>query len=362
MNKLIKKIIIVALETSGITGLVLFSVLPVSCKVSTQGIQIIGGNYKAPQLLNINVVDDSLVTLDFSKEIKLKDVVVSPFFKDESDSYDISETENLSKALEYAAGLHGALDCSLEYENNNKTARIVLNEKTEIGKKYEIYGVVYDKTGNSLTFCVPFTGFNSRIVKLRMTEIHPAMAAVQKKEDSEGTRRLEYVELLVEAEGNLAGLELCSGYAGEDKSYVFPAVEVAEGEIIVVHLRNWGEGCISEEGDNLEEAFSRYSGPYRDLWTEATAKPMHEKNDVLVLRNSVTKKIMDAVMYSDYSIDDWSQHLKTDFTLESDFSDFYPECSVSKAWSSAGVGTTKVIALDVQSGVWSVQTPSPGSL
>ena len=88
-RKVIKKIILTLLETSGITAIVLLSVFPVSCKVTTQGIQLIGGNYKVPKLLNINVNDEKSVSLDFSDEVKVENLIVSPFIPGFSDSVDI---------------------------------------------------------------------------------------------------------------------------------------------------------------------------------------------------------------------------------------------------------------------------------
>lgn len=358
----VKKIVITIVETVVITGIVLFSVLPVSCKVSTQGIQIIGGNYKVPQLLDYNVVDENNIILNFSDQVKLYNVIVSPFISQVSDSFEISNSERLSPALEAASGAYGYLDCSVEYVNENKSANILIENGTNTGCKYELYGVVEDKIGNTLTFCIPFVGYNSRIPKLRITEVHPAMAGIQKNEDSNGTRRLEYVEILAETEGNLSGLEFCSGYAGENKAYIFPSIEVREGELIVLHLRTWGEGCISEDDDNLDLAWSRYSGSYRDLWSLNTGKPMGDKNDVLVIKDISSEHLIDAFMYSDSSFSSWAGYLKTDFTQYDDFVNFYDDNGVASAVSSTGIGTTKVFAFDYDSESWIITTPSPGSL
>lgn len=361
MNK-VKRILLTVLETAGICSIVLVSVLPVSCKVSTQGIHVIGGNYKVPQLVEVSVVDGKHILLGFSDHIRIDKLIVSPFLEGISDSYDVSETCDLSPSLASAAGKYGTIECSAVCKEDSNTVQIILENETQVGKKYEIYGEVRDKTGNTLTFCVPFTGFNSRIPAIIMTEIHPAMAGIQKTEDAGGTRRLEYVECLALEDGNLAGLEFCSGYAGESKAYVFPPVEVKKNEIFVLHLRTWGEGCISEEAENLNLAFSRYCGPYRDLWNPGTSKPVNEKNDVLVIREITSGKLVDAFMYSDSSIEQWSDYLKTDFTSCSDFKNFYESNDVSAAFNSAGVGTTKVFSRSSGDGRWSITSPDPGSL
>lgn len=360
-RKVIKKIILTLLETWGITAIVLLSVFPVSCKVTTQGIQLIGGNYKVPKLLNINVNDEKSVSLDFSDEVKVENLIVSPFVPGFSDSVDISNSMELSTALDYASGNFGMVECNVEYSNENKTTILNFENGTEAGKAYEIYGVVRDRTGNTLTFCIPFTGYNSRIPKIQITEVHPAMAAVQKTEDQNGTRRLEYVECCVLSDGNLAGLELCSGYAGDSKGYEFLPLEVQKGEVFVVHLRTWGEGCISEEGNDLDLAFSRYCGEWRDLWSSNTTKPMGEKNDVIVIRNKTTGVVLDCFWYEDGTISNWGEYLKTDFTVTEGFAEIYPDGINGGGCSSAGIGTTKVFARGGD-GRWSITTPSPGSL
>lgn len=342
-KKLFKRIFIVISQTFFITAITSFAVLPISCKVTSQGIQIIGGNYTIPQLNEVEVVDDKTVVLRFSEEVSVKNLVVSPFLEGISNSTEISQTEELSEALKSATDKNESLECCVEFENENKDAKIIMNENTKIGKKYEIYGVVEDKIGNSLTFCVPFSGFNSKIPKLLITEVHPSMASQTADDKSKNIRRLEYVKILALTDGNLSGLKFCSGAYGEEKGYEFPAVDVKQGESFLLHLRTWGDGCISEEGDDLSLAYSRYTSEnYRDLWTNSTTKCIGDKKDILVIKNSITNELCDAFMYSDGSAESWSNFLKTNYSLYEDFSKIYENVGIENAFSSVGVGTTKV--------------------
>lgn len=344
-KKLFKRIFIVISQTFFITTITLFAVLPISCKVTSQGIQIIGGNYTLPQLDDVEVIDDKTVVLRFSEEVSIKNLIVSPFLEGISNSTEISQTEELSLALKSATDKNESLECVVEFENENKDAKIIMNENTKIGKKYEIYGVVEDKIGNSLTFCVPFRGFNSKIPKLLITEIHPAMASQTNNDKSKNIRRLEYVKILALTDGNLSGLKFCSGSYGEDKGYDFPAVEVKQGEFFLLHLRSWGEGCISEECDDLSLAFSRYtSETYRDLWTDSATKCVGDKRDILIIKNSITGELCDAFMYTDGKSETWSDCLKTNYSLYEDFSKIYENVGIENAFLSTGVGTTKVFA------------------
>lgn len=340
-----KRFFLILVQSLFITGITLVAVIPFSCKINSQGIQIIGGNYSIPKLQEINVESEQIVKLKFSEGVNIKNIVVSPFIENVSNSTEISSTSELSLAIKTATDKNHSIKCSTNFEDENKTVKIIIEEKTEIGKKYEIYGVVEDKIGNSLTFCVPFSGYNSKIPKILITEIHPAMANQNNDEKSKNVRRVEYVKFLALTDGNLSGLKFCSGLYGESKGYDFPAVNVKSGEFFTLHLRTKNDGCISEEGDDLSLAFSKYtSDNIRDLWISLDEKTVGDKKDILVVKNSITGKLYDAFMYSDGSFENWSNVLKTDFTLCEDFSKIYKDSKPENAFFSKGIGTTKVFA------------------
>lgn len=342
---ILKRFFLILVQSFLITGITLVAVIPFSCKISPQGIQIIGGNYSIPKLQEINVESDEIVELKFSEGVNIKNLVISPFIENVSNSTEISLNTELSLAIKTATDKNRSLKCSVNFEDENKTVKIIIDEKTEIGKKYEIYGVVEDKIGNSLTFCVPFIGYNSKIPKLLITEIHPAMASQNKNDKEKNVRRVEYVKFLALTDGNLSGLKFCSGLYGESKDYDFPAVEVKSGEFFTLHLREKGDGCISEEGEDFTLAFAPYTSKFlRDLWRLSDDKSIGDKKDILVVKNSITGELYDAIMYSDGSFENWSNILKTDFTLHEDFSKIYKNCKPENAFSSKGIGTTKVFA------------------
>ena len=183
-NKLLSKLarpLFVAGEVCVLVGITLFAVFPVSCKVTTSGIEVIGSDYSVPALENYTVLSPDEVSLVFSEEVNLVAAVVSPFIPGISDSYEHSSTEDLSPSLASAAGTEGAIPVDFTYSEDKKTVNAKLQKETEVGKLYELYGEVENKTGSTLTFAVSFTGYNSRIPHLLLTEVHDGKVSDGKK-------------------------------------------------------------------------------------------------------------------------------------------------------------------------------------
>lgn len=300
MRGKVRDLVIFLLETIAIVAIVLVSVLPVSCKLTETGIHILDGDYDFPKLTSFVVEDESNLSLNFSEKVKLVSQVVS-------------NEEDL------------VIDADYFYDESNQIVNVELKEKMEVGRYYEMVGTVKDEFGNSLTFAVPFRGYNSRVPKLLITEIQSeSVSSRTTKEKNSDTYRNEYVEFVALTAGNLWGLELCSAYDGEDRKFVFPDVEVSKGEVFVVHLRNRGNGCISENGDDLKLAYSSYTdSTVRDLWTDDTSTALGNKTDVLLLRNSSNGKIMDCFAYKDSKVSEWPKSMINYLELisESGFTD-----------------------------------------
>ena len=284
----------------------LLCVLPVSCRMSEEGVTVYDGDYSAPVIESIEVLDEKTVQMNFSEGVKIGSVVVSKFIGGISDSILHSDTEKVSDAIEAAGGEFGRLEVEAEVSEDGHTVTYTMQEECEVGEPYELYGTVEDETGNSLTFCVPFTGYNSRVPDLIFTEVQIKYAKGSEKGNT--VYRGEFVELLALSDGNLGGLELAGGADGESKKYDFPAVEVSQGEIILVHLRTVGEGCVNELGENLDEATAPFSvNGVRDLWSENTTARFNDDSDVIVLRNSATDTVLEAFMYAVEEATEWKK-------------------------------------------------------
>lgn len=303
-----KEILLVLFQSVLLVFVVMFSVIPVSCKVSEEGIEIIGGDYENPCLQNVTVLDSSRVELQFSDSVSVRDVVVSKSIKGISDSDEHSESFCLSPSLAAACGEYGHINVNTNISNDGKTLTFILDSETEIGTKYEVFGTVEDCVGNSLTFCVPFLGYNSSVPKMIITEAQIKYGSGTLK--GEKIYRAEFIELLALEDGNLSGLELLSASDGEDKKFVLPAVNVKKGEIILVHPRTKGEGCINENDDNLNLATAPHSKDgIRDLWSESESSFYNDSTDVIYLRNSVDNSIADALLYAKEDATEWGKNV-----------------------------------------------------
>ena len=377
----IKEMLLVVGEALLIAGITVVAVLPVSCKITEQGIKIVGGDYTPPVLNQFLVADEQTVILEFSEKVQIAGFVVAKVIDDQFDSQEHSSTIDLSPAIERASGVYGAVDACVVYEE--ECVKFVLQEQMETGRGYELYARIKDSVGNTLTLVIPFKGYNSHVPEVMITEIQTESVSSQNKAEKEaGIYRNEFVELLVLKSGNLSGLELCSGYDGEEKKYVFPPLDVTAGEIIVVHMRKRGNGCISEEGDDLTLATSSYTSPeIRDLWTDLESTTLGNKTDIIIVKNSANRRLLDAVMYRASSVEAWTRTM-IDYSALIDESEIYLSGDIENAFVADSLTQTKTlhrtdasayrqqllegIILDYpipsSAEVWCVSDSSPGTL
>lgn len=337
-KKIFPEIAVIALQTLFLSGIAILSVFPVSCKISVEGIQVIGGDYESPVLESIFSVDEYTLELKFSKPVTLSNVIISPVIPGISDSSSHSSTERLSAALASAGGEYGKLDNEFKYSEDKKTVTFTFLENTEIGQTYEIFGNVVDEIGNSLTFCAPFIGFNAEVPKIIMTEIQAKYAKASLKTGV--VYRSEYVEFLALSEGNLAGIELISASDGETKKYEFPPVEVTKGQIFLVHLRTIGEGCVNET-DDMNAATAEYSCEnILDLWSENTQARFNDSTDIIILRNTIDNSILDGVMYAEENAEEWKANVQ-EYAIKLEDCGIYESEDISNSSVSKGMTPKK---------------------
>ncbi len=344
LKEKLKHIFVVGAEAAVLVTIVVLSAAPVSCKITEQGITILNGDYTPPVLNGFTVIDEKTVRLEFSEKVEVSGYVVARITDEFFSSEEHSQTLDLSPALERASGVYGALSCKVLPGAEPGVLEIVLDQDMQVGQAYEFYSEVHDSSGNSLTIAIPFTGYNSRVPELLITEIQTESVGQRKTEEDDNFYRNEFIELLALKGGNLAGLELCSAYDGETKKYVFPVVEVAAGEVFVVHMRKRGNGCVSELGDNLAAATNTYSSPQiRDLWTDIETTTLGNKTDIILLRNTADKKLLDAVMYRASNIEAWAKKM-IDFSSAVDESGIYDSGDVENAFITDEMTASKTMS------------------
>ena len=125
--------------------------------------------------------------------------------------------------------------------------------------------------------------------------------------------------------GNLSGLEVISAANGDKTKFILPAVEVNEGDYVTVHMRMIvaegldGEGMNNEFGDNLMLSKHEDScDTARDLWSECTKKPF-AASDIVVLRDSNTSEILDAVVFAKSDCAEWKKGISDFASIVSGF-------------------------------------------
>lgn len=335
VNKKVKEIICTILETLVLSAIIILSVTQLSCKITTEGIKLLSGDYNPPILCDFEVLDSTSLRLLFSEKVILSGNTI----KEKKINFDLNEDiTSLTQALE----IENNIESEIIYDENSNEILIRLEKPTEIGQNYLLFACVEDLIGNSLNFSLEFSGYNSRIPKLIMTEIKTISDTSQNKfEKTNNFYRNEYIEFLSLSDGNLSGIEIISGNDGIDRKYVFPPIEVSKGEVFIVHLRNRGQGCICEMGNDLNLATSTYSHPeIRDLWSENTETVFGNKNDIIIVRNTANNEILDCIMYKDEDLTQWSKKLEVFSDLINN-SKIYESGACENAIISTGVTATK---------------------
>ena len=256
-----------------ICALVLAAFFPVSCKITEQGLEVVSTDTTSPEILSFSSEDASTLTLLCSEPVELSSVFYAP------------------KGEALASG--HAENVSLSYSEDRTEVSISLLEGSEIGQKYILYGTVVDASSNTLTFELPFIGYNDHVARLILSE-------VRTETSSNNGRYPEFVELYCLESGNTAGLEILSAKKGEDETWLFPTMEVNAGEYITVHFMLASEGdCVDElENDLTLSTGTDSSDTARDLW-EAHESSYLTKSDILLLRNAVDGSIMDGLQFSE---------------------------------------------------------------
>lgn len=292
MNKKLRHIFLVGAETSALLFMILFSVFPFSCRVTSSGIEILGADYTPPVLEEITVESEESLSLHFSDKVKLVNAVISPYIEGVSDSDQFFKNPELSEALRTALESEERINVTVNYSTEESVINLLFSAATEIGKRYIFYGEVENKKGSSLIFSFYFTGFNSHIPDLVFTEIKDAVSEKYGK---------EFIELYALCDGNLAGLRLVSINDGLQGAYTFPPIEIQKGDFITVHYRKPADagGCISEEtGDKTLSKGTGSSDLSWDLWLENEDSRLGASQDVIYLENPNTGKILQSIVYS----------------------------------------------------------------
>lgn len=179
------------------------------------------------------------------------------------------------------------------------SVRLVFAEETQIGSVYDMTALASDTDGNTLTFTITFDAFNGRLPELLLCELRNAYSSKSNK--------YEFVRLYCTRSGNLSGLELLNAGDGAGMAFVFPPVEVSEGEYICVHLRKmkddsggWMQTGMTDEIDGNMRASTAVdsSASAWDFWQD-NQKSRLSPSDIVLVRNRTNGRVLDAFLFRD---------------------------------------------------------------
>jgi hypothetical protein len=170
--------------------------------------------------------------------------------------------------------------------------------------------LVEDQTGNTLNVLVPFRTRNENIPSFIITEVRTEYSKP----------RVEFVELRMLTAGNLGALRMFTAGNGADAPlFEFPPAEVKAGEYVVVHLRSLDPAALDETGENLElTPYSKDNEAQpeaRDFWIPGAKKWLTKKAGAVYFADQ-DDRIIDAVLYSEFTTDPWWQDEKMAKTAE----------------------------------------------
>jgi len=195
----------------------------------------------------------------------------------------------------------------------------------EIGREYTLRMDVVDRSGNSSSFLHHFSGWNPRVPGVLINELNPR-----------GTGNTpDCIELFVTKAGNLGGLVLLIGTKSKYReSLLFPAVEVPQGEYILVHTKPEG---ISEEIDEVSKLDASEgklaTETARDFWMRG-APGLPGNNGAVTLYARKNGPVIDAVLWTNREDDMEDEKLgwtRDGFVFAGDLAE-------AKAWISASGG------------------------
>lgn len=250
-----------------------------SCKLTSQGIQTLGAE-ECPRVKGVSVLNSTTIRVDFTKSVSAEEGLVSKLPEGQTASLDAIAQDSIRARAD---------SC-----DNGKTAIYFLEQAAAIGERYQLYSQIKDSRGNSLTFSIPFDGYNDKIPACAFIEVQPESRSATKTSAAESP----YVIIQALQEGNLFGIELRCGQ--NDAVFRLPAVKAKAGEKIALHLKKTGdeEACVTELGANLALAkTARSSDKWRDIFFDPGSKGISASNDAIFLLDRNTNTIMDALTY-----------------------------------------------------------------
>ncbi|MFW5715726.1 MAG: hypothetical protein ACOCXF_05045 [bacterium] len=243
--------------------LILSAVALAGCTPVADTRALLEADLRPPVFLSIAVNDSRSLALEFSEPVEYC-----------ARSYSCSPALTLEPAGPQASDQH---------------LQLSFRDAMQPGTEYSLECSVRDKSGNTHTVLAKFYGFNPAIPAVRLNEITTQGSASNP----------DKVELLVLEDGNTAGLCFIDGTRDLIRNCkIFPAIEVAAGEYIVIHCRPAGRPDeIDETESPLQCSAEEASMEAWDVWLDG-ASGLSGNNGVLSVYSHSNGELLDGFLYS----------------------------------------------------------------
>ena len=272
-----------------------------ACKMAVESSEILKGDFEFPKLVSLSAMDNSMWNLEFSEPITLVSL----------DCYELQGeiTQDFKNGLTLKSGGNSRTDFFYEQlDGKNLSLTIPQNGKNTISaiEKFGIDGTVKDEKGNSMWFCSSIKRFSTEPPKFILNEMQ-----LSKKGE-----KFKFIELKVLEDGNMAGGTLLwAGRNNDAIRYEFGDLPVSKGDIILLHVlpKNFAEEVPMDEigrSKNSCQASGAVDGAW-DFWVREEDFAL-SKTGILVAEERSCGKIIDAVLISDKTKEEWATRIQTD--------------------------------------------------
>lgn len=244
-----------------VVSVVLPSLTAFSCNPLEDIVAAYEGDLHPPRVLGVHVVSPTTIQAEFDEPLSTEAV-------------------------------HILVDPSMPVaEVRTEGARLVveLMQPLRPGAAYAIEAAVRDEASNMTNFVAEVHGMNDRVPELVISELSPRGSG----------NNPDMVELFCRTGGNLAGVVLMEGSrsSGLD-AMVFPSVEVAAGDYLIVHFKPEGTEEEQNEIEDTSASGGKKAHPDAyDFWVEG-GDGLSGNNGAVTLYRSPTGPLLDAIIYS----------------------------------------------------------------
>jgi hypothetical protein len=179
-------------------------------------------------------------------------------------------------------------------ESDSEHVVIETREKAVVGAHYTVNATVEDEAGNTLTFMLDLTGYNPDPARVIINELTPQGSG----------NRPDLVELLVVEGGNLGGVSFYAGSPRENSgSLIFPAMEVDDGDYLIIHLKP--QGIPEEVSETADPSRSGGRDAHPEAWDFWLSEPggLGGNNGAVSVYAYQDGPLLDAVIYSNRRYD-----------------------------------------------------------